>query len=185
MTTIVRTSDSHPIRIDHVQPPNGWGKIGMSFCPGKKQSDALTGAWNRDLDKDLAKIHDWGASMVVSLIEDHEFSHLQVLALPERVNAHGMSWRHLPIPDRQPPDAVFHGAWPSIGGEIIELLRKGEHLFIHCMGGLGRTGTIAGCLLIEAGFSPEEAISAVRIARKNTIETVPQENYVRNYQRQF
>ncbi|WP_170285879.1 cyclin-dependent kinase inhibitor 3 family protein [Propionivibrio limicola] len=180
-----RTSDSAPLRIDTLHLPNGWGNIGMSFCPGKKQSDALTGAWDRDLDKDLVRIRDWGASMVVSLIEEHEFSHLQVTALPERVKAHQMNWRHLPIPDRQPPGAAFHDLWPTLGREMIDLLSQGEHLFIHCMGGLGRTGTLAGCLLIEAGFAPEAAINAVRTARRNTIETLEQEDYVRNYRAWF
>lgn len=36
--------------------------------------------------------------------------------------------------------------------------------YIHCWGGIGRTGTVAGCLLVEAGFSAEEALG--QIARK-------------------
>ena len=31
--------------------------------------------------------------------------------------------------------------------------------YVHCWGGVGRTGTVAGCLLIEAGFTAEEAIA--------------------------
>lgn len=51
---------------------------------------------------------------------------------------------------------------------------------IHCLGGLGRTGTIAGRLLVEFGASPNEAIHAVRAARIGTIETRKQEEYVKN-----
>jgi ADP-ribosyl-[dinitrogen reductase] hydrolase len=45
---------------------------------------------------------------------------------------------------------------------------------------LGRTGTIAGRLLVEFGDSPEEAIRKVRAARPGSIETRAQEQYVRN-----
>ncbi|MEN9426481.1 MAG: hypothetical protein RLZZ220_830, partial [Pseudomonadota bacterium] len=33
----LRTSESHPLRIDTVQARPGWGLIGMSLCPGKQQ----------------------------------------------------------------------------------------------------------------------------------------------------
>jgi len=82
MTQLIRTSQTHPIRIDTVATKPGWGLIGMSFCPGKKQLNGLTGSWSRDLYLDLARIHDWGASIVVSLIEAHEFTFLNVEALP-------------------------------------------------------------------------------------------------------
>jgi protein-tyrosine phosphatase len=36
--------------------------------------------------------------------------------------------------------------------------------YVHCWGGVGRTGTVAGCLLVEAGFTSEEAIAI--LARK-------------------
>lgn len=40
----IRTSDTHPIRIDAVLPAEGWGKIGMSFCPGKGRQQLQKGA---------------------------------------------------------------------------------------------------------------------------------------------
>jgi ADP-ribosyl-[dinitrogen reductase] hydrolase len=49
---------------------------------------------------------------------------------------------------------------------------------IHCLGGLGRTGTIAGRLLVELGSDPETAILQVRRARPGTIQSIMQECYV-------
>lgn len=177
-----KTSESHPLRIDAVLPGHEWGLIGMSFCPGKKQFGALSGNWKRDLDLDLASVRDWGAAMVVSLLEEHEFSELQVEVLPARVQAAGMQWRYIPIRDQYPPGSRFHSLWPGVGKEIIDLLIAGRRVFLHCKGGLGRTGTVAACLLIEAGLAPEEAIERVRTARRHTIETAFQEWYVLNYQ---
>ena len=62
----------------------------MSFCPGKKQMNALTGTWHRDLTQDLARIHAWGAEMVITLIESSEFNELQVEALATEVERLGM-----------------------------------------------------------------------------------------------
>ena len=50
---------------------------------------------------------------------------------------------------------------------------------MHCMGGLGRTGTIAARLLVEFGVDPEKAIREIRMARQGSIETRDQEEYVR------
>ena len=37
-------------------------------------------------------------------------------------------------------------------------------LYLHCHGGIGRTGTVVGCLLVAHGFTPDEALAL--IARK-------------------
>ena len=42
----------------------------MTFCPGKRQRGAAIGDWERDLAADLARIADWGAAAVVTLMED-------------------------------------------------------------------------------------------------------------------
>ena len=53
----VRTSATDPLRIDEVAaPPRGGGRIGMTFCPGKRQRGAAMGVdWERDLAADLAR----------------------------------------------------------------------------------------------------------------------------------
>ena len=181
MAQLIRTSRTHPIRIDTVAANPGWGLIGMSFCPGKKQLNGLTGSWSRDLYLDLARIHDWGATIVVSLIEAREFAFLDVEALPDVVAELGMQWRHGPIPDRHPPHQQFMLGWSNLKGELMDELSSGKNIFIHCMGGLGRTGVVAAMLLIEAGYSAIQAITAVRSSRPHTIETSAQEDFVRNY----
>lgn len=82
----MRTSASHPLQIAAVQPFNGSGLIGMTFCPGKKQPFAATGAWSRDLDVDIRAIENWNAAVVVTLVDDHELNTLKVPRLGEAVN---------------------------------------------------------------------------------------------------
>ena len=168
-----RTSESHPLRIDSIQARPDWGAIGMSLCPGKGQADGLSGHWQRDLGTDLERIRIWGAAFVVSLMERHEFAELGVEALPAEALRLGMAWRHLPIPDRQPPGPAFEARWPEVGAELVMALREGRRIFLHCKGGLGRTGTIAACLLRGRVVAPSQPLTA------------QQARYVHAYTRRF
>jgi protein-tyrosine phosphatase len=40
---------------------------------------------------------------------------------------------------------------------IYDAIRAGETLYLHCWGGVGRTGTVVGCLLREQGFDATAA----------------------------
>jgi len=138
-----KTSESHPLRIDAVAVPGTSAALGMTLCPGKKQPGGSGGAWWRDLDTDLAAIRAWGATALLTLFEEHEFGELQVAALPERARAHGLDWRHWPIRDQHPPDERFERHWHREFPGLRRRLETGESLVLHCMGGLGRTGTVA------------------------------------------
>ena len=173
-----RTSETHPIRIAAVEAKPGHGRIGITFCPGKFQPDALTGSWDRRLDTDLDAIERWGATAVVSLITDREIEALRVPRLPEAVRERHMDWWHLPIPDRHPPQATFEESWAVAGEALRDRLRCGFDILVHCKGGLGRAGTVAACLLVELGVDPEPAIGCVRRVRPGAIETSGQETHV-------
>ncbi|MDC7784692.1 ADP-ribosylglycohydrolase family protein [Rhodoplanes sp. TEM] len=175
----MRTSVTHPLLIGAVQPGAGLGRIGITFCPGKKDAESVTGEWFRDLAVDLDAIRDWGAAALVTLIEPREMEDLDVSRLgPETEDRH-MSWFHLPIADVSVPDVRFEREWLRVGEALRGLLRRGFDIVVHGRGGLGRAGTIAARLMIELGVAPDEAIRAVRGARPGAIATVEQERFVR------
>ena len=173
-----RTSLTHPLRIDELPIDGVDGILGLTLCPGKTDSYAQTGSWERDLAIDMDVINDWGASAVVSLIEDGEFDLLGVPELGSAVESRGMTWYHLPIKDTMVPDVSFEKRWSKEGEAIKDLLSAGEKVLIHCRGGLGRAGTVAAKILVEFGYSPGTAIRSVRRARTGTIENKLQEQYV-------
>lgn len=174
----MRTSQSHPLLIAEVRAAPGLGKIGITFCPGKKQPHAATGQWDRDLDLDLDAIAAWNACALVSLIEEHELHSLRVPELGERTLMRHMAWYHLPIPDYGLPDEDFERAWTVVGEGLRARLRDGFDIVVHCKGGLGRAGTIAARLMIELGCEPNAAVAAVRKARPGAIETAAQLRHV-------
>jgi len=171
----MQTSQSSPLRIAEVRVPEHEGRLGLTLCPGKKDRAA---GWNRDLHEDLKAIRNWGASMIISLIEPHEFELLQVSDLGELVLHFGMKWVHLPIRDVDVPDARFEDGWQDVALEVHRRLDEGERILIHCRGGIGRTGLVAARILVERGCLPGDAIHRVRAVRPGAIETRAQEQYV-------
>jgi ADP-ribosyl-[dinitrogen reductase] hydrolase len=139
----------------------------------------MSGAWDRDLAIDLDAITRWGAVAVVTLLEQREMMHLRVTRLGVETESRHMTWFHLPIADGSIPDDRFEQEWVRSGEAVRALLRRGASVLIHCRGGLGRAGTIAARLLVELGVPPNQAITAVRKARPDSIETREQENFIR------
>ena len=174
----VKTSVSDPLRIAEVTSAGTHGRIGLTLCPGKQDRTARSGPWARDLDLDLDAIQRWGATALISLIEDHEFDRLSVRGLHDAVETRHMEWWHLPIPDGEPPGPAFETVWVHAGAAIRDRLRLGFDVLVHCRGGLGRAGTIAARLLVELGVRPEDAIRQVRDARPGAIETPEQADHV-------
>ena len=40
-------------------------------------------------------------------------------------------------------------------------LEAGDTIYLHCHGGIGRTGTVVGCWLVERGFTPTQAMALI------------------------
>lgn len=174
----MRTSVSHPLQIAEVQSRDQYGRIGLTFCPGKVQEFAFSGAWARDLQLDLDAIEAWNASAVITLVEQHELEALGVTRLGEEVRSRYIDWLHLPIPDVSTPDPRFEQSWAAAGESLRARIRDGFNVLVHCKGGLGRAGMIAARLLTELGEDPSEAIRAIRQVRPGAIETPAQERHV-------
>ncbi len=177
---MILTSSTNPLHLDTVTIPSRGGAIGMTFCPGKK-CQGTTGYHERDLRMDLSAIRDWGAEILVSLIEAHEYHQVGVANFEEFL-PRGMLHLRLPIEDASVPDHLWEEHWKEEGRLVRSVLRRGGKVCLHCMGGLGRTGMVAARLLVEFGLHPDEAIRMVRAARPGTIETPEQEAYVKSFE---
>lgn len=158
------------LRVDWIDPTLTDGaRLGITLCPGRRDR-------GRDLRADLATLHTDNADTLLCLATDSELRWAGVLDLGPRAQAAGFNYRRLSIPDQGAPEL----------SDAIELVRwcrrameRGESVVLICMGGLGRSGTIAACVLVGAGLLPDAAIAAVRAARgPRALETMVQENFV-------
>ena len=51
---------------------------------------------------------------------------------------------------------------------IEDALERGRRVYLHCWGGIGRTGTVVGCWLVRHGRSPNEALELIAERRRDT-----------------
>jgi len=111
--------------------------------------------------------------------------------LMEQARQHGVSasYRRHAIQDFGTPSRQ---QMATILDELSAALAAGHGVYVHCWGGVGRTGTTIGCYLVQQGLSGEQALA--RIARwwqqvpKRTYhprspETRDQIEYVRGWTR--
>ena len=171
-------NDQTKLRIDAVDVPRHAGRIGLCACPGGRRSLVVDHDPIIDLVNDLEAIHAFGASGVVTLVDDRELVSLGIESLPVHIQRKGLWWKHLPIADMGIPNAHFEQQWEASSEFIRAALGRGENVVLHCWAGLGRTGTIAARLLIECGMEPAAAILRLRDARPGSIQTRKQEKYV-------
>ena len=78
----------------------------------------------------------------------------------------------------------------SILDAIDGALDQGKNVYVHCWGGVGRTGTVIGCWLVRHGLTGEEALSQIEewwesVEKKwrhpSSPETAEQRAYVREW----
>jgi hypothetical protein len=77
----------------------------------------------------------------------------------------GPDYRRFAIPDLGCPTKA---AMEEILNAIDDALAGGRTVYVHCYGGVGRTGTVVGCWLVRHGMSPAAALALIAERRSNT-----------------
>lgn len=75
----------------------------------------------------------------------------------------GATWRRFPVRDLDIPS---RSQMELILAHIDAELAEGRVVYVHCWGGIGRTGTVVGCRLRDAGLSGDEAIAEIARLRQ-------------------
>lgn len=80
--------------------------------------------------------------------------------------ARRLDLRHIafPIPDL---GVVDDDAYDTVTLSIDEGLRRGG-VFVHCWGGIGRTGTVIGCVLADQGLGYDAIVERLALLRRGT-----------------
>jgi protein-tyrosine phosphatase len=123
-------------------------------------------------DDSLGHLTALGVTTIVSLIETHETRN----DLDERYRSAGLAVVRYPIRDYCAPtdEATFSG----LLDDLATRLSAGERIYVHCIGGLGRTGTVFACLLKLFG-ADGDAVALVRtIYRATAVESPEQRRFI-------
>ena len=151
----------------------------------------LAGEYPIDLDQatSRAKMNDLidaGVAAFIDLTEENEIARGNPLRSYEdllRSTCH----QRFPIRDGCIPETPHDTV--AILDTIDRHLDEGRTVYVHCWGGIGRTGTVVGCWLARHGYLGQAALDRLtelwqtcpKSAWAPTPEHGKQENYVRNW----
>lgn len=108
----------------------------------------------------LASLADAGVRAIVDLTTAADQLVPYAPLLPQVARDSGVHLAHLvhPVADLEPPTPA---QMRRILDHILEHTAHGEAVYVHCLGGVGRAGTVVGCLLVERGLDPARALEEV------------------------
>lgn len=119
----------------------------------------VSGEW---IDDEFSGLKRLGIDKIVSLLEKFEETEVGLSSEEDLCLKHGMEFTSFPIPDRGLPNTKLAEQFLS---DLLTEIRKGKHIAIHCRAGIGRTGIIAGGVLVKSGLSAKEAFELISSAR--------------------
>ena len=118
------------------------------------------GDWLRD---ETAAWREAGFDLVVSLLEPEEAAQLVLEEEAAAAAESGIAFRPFPIPDRGVP--ASKDAVAELATEVVDALEEGKAVAVHCRQGIGRSGLIAGGVLVAGGLDAAKALKTISQAR--------------------
>jgi ADP-ribosyl-[dinitrogen reductase] hydrolase len=169
--------------------PRSYGVV-----PGLFLAGAFPGS--RDPDKTgqlIQNLLQCGIRQIINLMEETELDHDLKSFFPyqklfyETAKKMGLDvqWARMPIRDLSVPTPQ---TMRSILDAIDTSITQGRPVYVHCWGGVGRTGTMVGCYLVRNGLPGDAALARIGQLRRNEAmahrispETQEQHDMVRSW----
>lgn len=126
------------------------------------QDQFLAGAYPGGGDEETTRrkvrslIND-GITCIIDLTQPGDSFFFYQEALDKEAEDFSVKVEHInfPIPDYAIPTSAL---MTQILDTIDQRLARGERVYVHCIGGIGRTGTTVACYLIRHGLNGVEAL---------------------------
>jgi hypothetical protein len=142
------------------------GKLLAGFYPGAKDP--------KEAAAKLTALLNAGIRHVINLMEPDERDRTGQLFVPyddvmDSIAAKRrltVTFDQLPIKDLSVPTERH---MTRILNQIDLCIKHGKPLYVHCLGGIGRTGTVVGCYLVRHGLATgKNVLEMIRDLRKDT-----------------
>jgi predicted protein tyrosine phosphatase len=168
---------AHPIADSY------WVKPGLLLAgeyPGARQE--------AEARAKLGILLDAGVRQFIDLTEAGEYNLRPYWPLVQQLAAERgieVAHRRLSIPDMGTPDPAH---MVTILDAVDAAVAAQRPVYVHCFGGIGRTGTVVGCYLVRHGANAEVALAEIEQRRRGTPdgyrespETTEQRGFVRSW----
>ena len=155
------------------------GKILAGCCPGSMDPESA--------HEQLSGIVDAGVTLVINLMEVWESEVYQkfianyesTLTDLARERGRDLRVKRFPIRDRSIPTPE---QMTTILQTIRDELQAGGVVYVHCLGGIGRTGTVIGCYFVEQGQAkPLEQLKSLTASERDYFWPTPQTDEQRKF----
>jgi hypothetical protein len=160
-------------------------------CYWVVENKFLAGEYPRESDhassiKKISSLLKAGVSCFIDLThpEDKMLPYCQIV---DQLRNHQVNIQRYPIPDFSIPKSK--NLTLQILDQIDAVISENGLVYVHCWGGIGRTGTIVGCWLSRHGYPGESALKRLhnlwqkcpKSSYRNSPESKAQEQYVINW----
>lgn len=158
-----------------------------------EENRLLAGEYPGSRDPEIARRRitaflEAGIDTFINLTEKDELPpYEEILEQEAKMYGVDVSHQRIPIRDFRVPSSETMSA---ILATIDKALSEGHCVYVHCWGGVGRTGMVVGCYLVRRGMSNEQALEEVNRLFKTrprnsyqtrSPETDAQVEFVRNW----
>ncbi|WP_417283003.1 ATP-binding cassette domain-containing protein [Comamonas sp.] len=163
--------DMLPLTAAEHSVPASRGPSGFAWLvPGRLAGTPWPGVVH-DMELDLQALRRCGVTMLITLTEKD---------FPQQpLQRHGLKNFHLPVYDHESPTVA---QIQMLLARMSAAMRRGEVLAVHCLAGLGRTGTVLAAWLVREGLTGEEALRRVRLIDAQYVQSQAQEALLHAYE---
>jgi len=147
--------------------------------PDRLLAGEYPGADDEDTTREmLSALLECGVRTFIDLTEKRDPLEPYDALLQSEAAARGLTvaYHRKPIRDMGIPNAF---KMREILTAIKASLDRGDAVYVHCYGGIGRTGTVIGCWLIEQGTGGDDPIAAIAaVVRSKRPLRVPDMDFI-------
>jgi hypothetical protein len=134
---------------------------------------------DEQLESTVLGWRDEGVDVIVSLLEEFEIPNL-IDAERALCEEFGVEFFSFPVRDKAVPDNV--DPFAAVARRLADRMGAGKSVAIHCRAGIGRSTTLAACVLVLFGIDGAVALDMIAAARGLEVpETEAQRQWVLSF----
>jgi protein-tyrosine phosphatase len=132
------------------------------------------------LSDDIRLVQQSGIEVVVSALTTSENGELGLLQEEQECESQGLDFISFPIDDRSVPPSQRD--FDAFLGLVLEKMRNGKAIGVHCRAGIGRSSMIVAAALVRNGYSPSSAFQMISESRGCPVpDTAEQRQWVEKW----